>query len=157
MTKLALIKKNSGLYVMILPAVILTLLFAYRPMYGVIIAFKDYRNSLGITGSPWADPLLRYFTRFFSSFQFFNIVRNTLVISFDDTWLSTICDPPLTVIHQDIALKGTIAAETIIKIINGTMQGRQVNSLPLSIVERESVKLIKNSMSGKNKKRGNTE
>jgi putative aldouronate transport system permease protein len=82
MVKWVHIKKNTGLYLLILPAVILTLLFAYKPMYGVIIAFKDYRNSLGITGSPWTDPIFNYFIRFFNSFQFGNIIRNTLVISF---------------------------------------------------------------------------
>ena len=82
MTKWALIKKNRGLYLLLLPAVVLVLLFAYLPMYGVVIAFKDYRGFLGITGSPWADPLFRHFTRFFSSFQFGNIIRNTLFISF---------------------------------------------------------------------------
>ena len=82
MTKWALIKKNRGLYLLIMPAVVLVLLFAYLPMYGIIIAFKDYRGFLGITGSPWTDPFFRHFTRFFSSFQFGNIIRNTLFISF---------------------------------------------------------------------------
>jgi putative aldouronate transport system permease protein len=51
-------------------------------MYGVLIAFTDYRNSLGIMKSPWADPLLKNFVRFFKSFQFSLTIRNTLGISF---------------------------------------------------------------------------
>jgi len=51
-------------------------------MYGIIIAFKDYRNSLGIIGSPFAEPVFRHFIRFFNSFQFWIIIRNTLAISF---------------------------------------------------------------------------
>jgi putative aldouronate transport system permease protein len=76
------IKKNAGLYLLILPAVILSFCFAYIPMYGVIIAFKEYRNSLGILGSPFAEPLYKHFIRFFNSYQFNIVIKNTLVISF---------------------------------------------------------------------------
>lgn len=76
------IKRNAGLYLLLLPAIILVILFAYWPMYGILIAFKNYSNPLGITGSPWATPLLKHFTRFFNSYQFTNTVKNTLWISF---------------------------------------------------------------------------
>ncbi len=75
------ISKNAGLYLLLAPALVLLLLFAYKPMYGVIIAFKNYRNSLGILGSPWMDPWYANFTKFFNSFQFENTVRNTLRLS----------------------------------------------------------------------------
>lgn len=73
------IKRNWGLYLLLLPAVVLTLLFAYKPMYGIIIAFKDYSPALGITGSPWAG--FKYFEKFFHSYQFSNTIKNTLIIS----------------------------------------------------------------------------
>ena len=60
---------------------ILLIIFSYKPMYGVVIAFKDYKNSLGIMGSPWADPLFKHFNRFFSSFQCGTTIRNTLALS----------------------------------------------------------------------------
>lgn len=72
---------NWGLYLLLLPSFLLLLIFSYKPMYGVILAFKDYKNSLGITGSPWTDPLLKYFTRFFKSFQFGATIRNTLALN----------------------------------------------------------------------------
>ena len=72
---------NWGLYLLLLPSFLLLLIFSYKPMYGVILAFKDYKNSLGITGSPWADPLFKYFTRFFKSFQFSTTIRNTLALN----------------------------------------------------------------------------
>jgi putative aldouronate transport system permease protein len=75
------IRRNWGLYLLLLPAVTLTLCFAYKPMYGIIIAFKDYKPSLGITGSDWAQPLLKYFIKFFKSYQFDTTIRNTLVIN----------------------------------------------------------------------------
>ena len=75
------IKKNAGLYLLLAPAVILLIIFAYKPMYGVIIAFKNYRNSTGILGSPWLDPWYANFTKFFNSFQFEATVFNTLRLS----------------------------------------------------------------------------
>lgn len=64
---------------LLLPAVVLLLCFTYKPMYGVIIAFKDYTPSLGITGSPWAG--FKYFEKFFDSYQFEITLKNTLYIS----------------------------------------------------------------------------
>ena len=75
------ITRNWGLYLLLLPSFVLLMMFAYKPMYGIIIAFKDYKNSLGIMGSPWSDPLLKNFMRFFNSFQCKTTIRNTLWLS----------------------------------------------------------------------------
>lgn len=80
--KIRSIKRNWGLYLLLLPAVILVILFAYWPMYGVVIAFKDYSNPLGIAGSPWSQPIFKHFLKFFNSYQFDTTIKNTLVISF---------------------------------------------------------------------------
>ncbi|GJM69718.1 hypothetical protein HMSSN036_19340 [Paenibacillus macerans] len=64
------VKRNGGLYLLLLPAFVLTLLFAYKPMYGVLIAFKDYSPALGIGDSPWAG--FKHFEKFFNSYQFFH-------------------------------------------------------------------------------------
>ena len=72
------ISRNWGLYLLLLPALVLLILFAYKPMYGVVIAFKNYKNSLGILGSPWVDPLFKNFQRFFNSYQCGTTIRNTL-------------------------------------------------------------------------------
>lgn len=75
------ISRNWGLYLLLLPALVLLILFAYKPMYGVVIAFKNYKNSLGILGSPWANPLFKNFQRFFNSYQCETTIRNTLRLS----------------------------------------------------------------------------
>lgn len=75
------ITRNWGLYLLLLPSLVLLVMFAYKPMYGIIIAFKDYKNSLGIMGSPWSDPLFKNFMRFFNSFQCEATIRNTLWLS----------------------------------------------------------------------------
>lgn len=71
--------RYKGLLIMLIPAVVWYLIFKYYTMYGVVIAFKDYKILGGITGSPWVG--FKYFTRLFSSAQFGEIFRNTVVIS----------------------------------------------------------------------------
>lgn len=74
------IKKNWQLYIIfLLPAVILTFIFKYIPMGGILIAFKDYNAFQGIWGSDWVG--FRYFQRFISSPDFMNYLLNTLKLS----------------------------------------------------------------------------
>lgn len=73
------IKNNIELYLLLLPSVLLLLTFAYLPMPGILIAFKNYVPSLGIFGSEWAG--LDYFKQFFNSYQFGLTIKNTLSIS----------------------------------------------------------------------------
>ena len=48
--------KNRWVYLFLLPGIAFVLLFCYGPMYGLVVAFKDYKISKGILGSPWANP-----------------------------------------------------------------------------------------------------
>lgn len=75
------IARNWGLYLLLLPALTLLICFTYKPMYGVLIAFKEYKPAKGILGSAWADPWYKYFKKFFDSFQFKTTIRNTLVVT----------------------------------------------------------------------------
>ncbi|HIV92154.1 MAG TPA: ABC transporter permease subunit [Candidatus Eisenbergiella stercoravium] len=76
------LKRYSGAYVMAIPVVAFYLLFCYKPMYGIIIAFKDYSPAAGIWGSDWASNHgLQNFIDFFQSYYFGRILKNTLVIS----------------------------------------------------------------------------
>lgn len=74
-------RKYWPYYVMLIPAVLYFIIFCYGPMYGVQIAFKDFKIKKGFGGSPWADPWFKYFVQFFESYYAWNIIRNTLVIS----------------------------------------------------------------------------
>lgn len=71
--------KSRQLYVFVIPALVVVAVFSYGPMYGVIIAFKDYIPSLGIFGSPWVG--FKHFQRFFDSYYFWDLIKNTLGIS----------------------------------------------------------------------------
>lgn len=72
-------KKNWILYVMILPVALYYIIFAYMPMYGIQLAFKDYHVKQGIMGSPWVG--LEHFIRFFNSYNFGSLLKNTIGIS----------------------------------------------------------------------------
>lgn len=73
------IVQNWELYIFIAPAFFYFLIFAYGPMYGVQIAFKNFIPTMGITGSPWVG--LDHFIRFFDSYYFWDLLWNTLSIS----------------------------------------------------------------------------
>lgn len=71
--------KNKALYVFILPLMIYLCVFNYMPMYGLQIAFKNYSPAKGIWGSPWVG--MKYFDKFLTSYSFWNLLRNTLILS----------------------------------------------------------------------------
>ena len=78
--KLRYIRNNWQLYIIfLLPAFLLTIIFKYIPMGGVLIAFKDYNALEGVMGSPWVG--FRYFERFLSSPDFLQYLMNTLKLS----------------------------------------------------------------------------
>lgn len=75
--------KHRMVYLLVLPTIVFCAIYHYLPMVGLLIAFKDYRIGLGLAGfitSP--DVGLDHFRRLFDSFYFYNVLRNTLIISF---------------------------------------------------------------------------
>lgn len=74
------IYKSRYLYIMLLPTIAFYIIFHYLPMYGIIIAFKDFKASRGILGSPWVG--FKHFEQFFSSYYFFRLIRNTFLLNF---------------------------------------------------------------------------
>lgn len=67
------------LYLFLLPAVVVTFIFKYIPMNGIVIAFQDYNIFKGISESPFVG--LKHFQNVFSNPDFFRVLRNTLVIN----------------------------------------------------------------------------
>ncbi|GIO39692.1 sugar ABC transporter permease [Paenibacillus antibioticophila] len=72
--------KNWELYLFMTPALLYFLIFHYGPMYGIQIAFKNFTPVKGITGSPWVG--FDHFERFFNSYYFWDLLWNTLSLSF---------------------------------------------------------------------------
>lgn len=73
-------QRNWKLYLMIIPAIVCLILFAYMPMGGLLMAFENYKPKSGIFGSQWVG--LKHFKDFFTSFYFPRTMKNTLWISF---------------------------------------------------------------------------
>lgn len=85
-------KKHLPFYIFLLLPLIQVIVFNYLPMYGIQIAFKDFKMRRGILGSDWVG--LKHFERMFSDRTFYRVLFNTLKISF----LSLLVSFPLTII-----------------------------------------------------------
>lgn len=86
------IVRNREYYLLLIPSLVLLILFKYVPMYGVQIAFRDYRASAGIWGSEWVG--LHWFTKFFSSYNSWRMISNTIILSLE----LLVCTFPIPVI-----------------------------------------------------------
>ena len=98
------VKKNRAIYLFLLPAIIYFTIFNYIPMYGVQLAWKNYSPALGIGDSKWAG--FAHFERFFNSFQFTDLLINTITLSV----LSLLIAFPLTILFA-IFLNGLRSAK----------------------------------------------
>lgn len=74
------LKRHKWKYIVVLPVIVWLILFCYKPMYGVVIAFQNFKVTKGISGSDWVG--LYHFKRFFNDVYFGRLMRNTLTISF---------------------------------------------------------------------------
>jgi len=73
--------KNRQLYLMALPAMILLFLFNYMPLFGLILAFKNFKSAKGIFGSEWMNPIYSNFEFLVSSSQAIRAIRNTIFLN----------------------------------------------------------------------------
>jgi putative aldouronate transport system permease protein len=80
LTTLKHMKRDKQLLILFIPCILFYIIFRYGPLYGLIIAFKDYSVFTGIIDSPWAG--MKHFNRFFSSPDFFLLFKNTLLLGF---------------------------------------------------------------------------
>lgn len=81
------IVQRRQLYLLLALPLIYLIIFSYVPMFGIQIAFKNYSPAYGIWGSEWAG--FKYFLRFFNSYQFGSVIRNTLIVSLYQIAIST--------------------------------------------------------------------
>ena len=76
------ILQNKWVYLFLLPGIAYLILFSYVPMYGLTLAFKDFKISAGIFGSPWSDPLYEHFAKMFDQSDFWRAFFNTFRMGF---------------------------------------------------------------------------
>lgn len=81
-TLLKEIYRNRYVYLFLAPGLLFLLVFSYWPMYGLVLAFKDFRINLGILGSPWSNPLLKNFALLSRDTEFWSAFWNTFRMGF---------------------------------------------------------------------------
>ena len=94
---------NYDLYLLCIPVVAYFIIFAYWPMYGVQIAFKNYSPAFGIAGSKWVG--LEHLKVFLESFYFQRLIRNTFAISFYSIIVGIPAPIILALLFQEIRRK----------------------------------------------------
>ncbi|MBW4084599.1 sugar ABC transporter permease [Paenibacillus sp. S150] len=77
--KLKRLVRNRWLYIMLLPGLLYFIIFKYVPMYGVLLAFKNYQPFLGFVDSEWVG--MKHFDRFFGDPLFWRLLKNTFVLA----------------------------------------------------------------------------
>ena len=78
---LKLMNRRKALYFMMIPGIVFLFVFNYMPMYGAVIAFKNFAIKKGILASPWVNPWYKHFETFFRSPYCVRVLTNTLIIS----------------------------------------------------------------------------
>ncbi len=100
------LKNNWQLYIMALPAMLLLFLFAYLPMGGLVIAFKDYKFKMGIWGSGWMDPWYKNFEILFrNNASAMSAIRNTVLLNLLFISCGTVFALTLSLALNEIAQK----------------------------------------------------
>ncbi|MBT2763362.1 ABC transporter permease subunit [Paenibacillus sp. ISL-20] len=102
-SKLKHIARNPFLYAMAVPGLLFFLVFSYLPIYGITIAFKDYDFSKGITGSEWVG--FKNFDYFFTSDDFWTVLRNTLVLNALFIFFTTVAAVLIALMFNEIRNK----------------------------------------------------
>lgn len=95
--------RSRTLLLMLLPAIALVVLFQYIPMYGILLAFKQFNFRLGIAGSPWVG--FQNFDFFFKSGQWLPITRNTLLYNLAFLAVNTILQLLFAMILSELTNK----------------------------------------------------
>lgn len=104
---------NIQLLILQAPTLILFFIFCYVPMYGIIIAFKQFNPMKGIWGSPWSG--LKNFEFFFQSDDSFRVIRNTLAYNIVFLILGTICTVAIALFLYNLTRR------TLVKLYNTIM------------------------------------
>ena len=109
------LKDNLQLLSLALPTIILLGVFCYWPMFGVILAFKDYKVPKGIFGSPWAG--FKNFEFFFQSQDAWRVTRNTLALNFMFIAVGIICGVVFALIMFEVKKAGHVKVYQTVSII----------------------------------------
>lgn len=111
------LKKEWPFHLLLLPGIILTFIFSYLPIYGIIMAFQNYNPGLGFWGSPWVG--LDNFKLIFATPQFLSSIYNTFFISFFKIVIQTLSSVTFALLLNELrATRAKRLFQTIVYIPN---------------------------------------
>ena len=111
------LKKDWPFHLLLLPGIILTFIFSYLPIYGIIMAFQNYNPGLGFIGSPWVG--LANFQLIFATPQFLSSIYNTFYISFFKIVIQTLSSVVFALLLNELRATGAKRLfQTIVYIPN---------------------------------------
>lgn len=96
------LRENAQFATMVLPVIILFALFSYFPMFGIILAFKNYKVTKGIWGSEWVDPIFKNFEFFIKSADAVRVTRNTILLNLLFIFVGTFCSVVFALILYEV-------------------------------------------------------
>lgn len=133
----SMVKENIQLGMLTLPVVILLLLFSYWPMFGIIIAFKNYKVPKGIFGSEWADPFFKNFEFFFKSNTAWRVIRNTLGLNLLFIFVGVICAVAFALVMFEVKKAYQVKAYQTVSILPSFLSWVAVSYIVYGILDSE--------------------
>lgn len=126
---------NLQLLILTLPALALLIVFSYWPMFGVVLAFKDFKVPMGILGSPWITPLTRNFDFFIKSVDAFRVTRNTLLLNALFIAATTFCAVCFALVMFEVRKSWSIKTYQTIAIIPSFVSWVAVGYMVYALLE----------------------
>ena len=133
-------KRNLQLWTLAFPAVLLLLVFNYAPMFGIVLAFKDYKVPKGIFGSPWAG--MENFKFFFESQDAARVIRNTLGLNLLFIVAGIVLGVIFALIMYEVKRPGQIKTYQTISIIPSFISWVAVGYIVYSLLDPTKVILL---------------
>ena len=126
-------KNNLQLWSLAMPTIILLLVFNYAPMFGIVLAFKDYKVPKGIWGSPWVG--LDNFKFFFESQDAFRVIRNTLGLNFLFIVAGIVCGVIFALIMFEVKKRRHVKVYQTVSIIPSFISWVAVGYIVYSLLD----------------------
>lgn len=110
-------RESLTLLMLCLPSLIMVALFAYLPMYGVVLAFKNYKVPKGILGSPWVDPWYKNFEFLLKSNYAWRITRNTIGLNLLFIVVTMICAVAFAILMYEVKKRAHVKTYQTVSIL----------------------------------------
>ena len=131
--KIPHLKDNIQLFTLALPAIVLLAVFSYWPMYGIILAFKNYKVPLGMWGSPWVG--LKNFLFFFQAQDAWRVTRNTLLLNFLFITVTLVCAVGFALLMFEVKSRAHVKIYQTVSILPNFLSWVAVSYMSYALLE----------------------